>query len=485
MSRFNKKSIDSRKTENLAGGEAFKQSDKLHFISTLLTSFVKNEYYRSADDTINSIKTLIQNINDKTFAAKASIYARTEFGMRSITHVTAGEIAKHIKGEQWTKRYFDKVVYRPDDILEIMSYYMNNYGKPLPNSMKKGLRQSFNKFNGYQLAKYKKDTAKLSLVDAVNLLRPKPVEKNKEALKLLVEGKLKSTDTWEAKLTKAGQVAKTTEEKEQLKADAWKDLIIERKIGYFALLRNLRNILSQAPELVDDACKLLVDEKLIKKSLVLPFRYVTARDEIMKISSTDSRKILVAIDKALDISTANVPKFKGKTLVAIDISGSMCWGSTNDNDRPINQAALLGAILAKSNNADVIQFKENAKYKNYNPNDTTTTLVKKFTSTIGGGTNFNTIFNTADKAYDRIIILSDMEAWMGYNNPKESFKRYKQNTGANPHIYTIDLTGHGTMQFPENSVYSLAGFSEKIFNIMKLLETDKKALINTIESIEL
>ena len=41
------------------------------------------------------------------------------------------------------------------------------------------------------------------------------------------------------------------------------------------------------------------------------------------------------------------------------------------------------------------------------------------------------------------------------------------------------------MQFPEQSVYCLAGFSEKIFDIMKLLETDKHALINKINSIKI
>ena len=40
-------------------------------------------------------------------------------------------------------------------------------------------------------------------------------------------------------------------------------------------------------------------------------------------------------------------------------------------------------------------------------------------------------------------------------------------------------------QFPENNVYCLAGFSDKIFDIMKLLESDKKALVKKIEEVEL
>jgi 60 kDa SS-A/Ro ribonucleoprotein len=65
-------------------------------------------------------------------------------------------------------------------------------------------------------------------------------------------------------------------EKAELKAEAWAELLRTRKIGYFALLRNLRNIAEQAPELVPTACELLTDERLIRKSLVLPFRFSTA-----------------------------------------------------------------------------------------------------------------------------------------------------------------------------------------------------------------
>ena len=40
------------------------------------------------------------------------------------------------------------------------------------------------------------------------------------------------------------------------------------------------------------------------------------------------------------------------------------------------------------------------------------------------------------------------------------------------------------MQFPESNVFAIAGFSEKIFDTMKLMESDKKALINVIKKVE-
>ena len=51
----------------------------------------------------------------------------------------------------------------------------------------------------------------------VNIIHPIPNEKNADALAKLVKGELKSVDTWESKLTKAGQEAETEEQKDELK----------------------------------------------------------------------------------------------------------------------------------------------------------------------------------------------------------------------------------------------------------------------------
>jgi 60 kDa SS-A/Ro ribonucleoprotein len=58
---------------------------------------------------------------------------------------------------------------------------------------------------------------------------------------------------------------------------------------------------------------------------------------------------------------------------------------------------------------------------------------------VSGGTNFHAIFETANRAYDRIIILSDMQGWVNYNTPTRSFAEYKRRVGANPRVYSFDL----------------------------------------------
>lgn len=483
MSKFNT-TLPKQKTltENLAGGQAYKQSDELSLVSLLLTSFVNDQFYRDSKNSLEDLKRLITNIKDKEFVAKAAIFARDKFGMRSITHALAGELASQLNGAEWGKNFYEKVVVRVDDMTEILSYYLayktNKDNPKFPNSLKKGFAKAFDGFDAYQLSKYTGSNKEVKLVDVVNIVHPIPNIRNKEALSLLVKGELKNTETWESKLSKAGQIAETEEDLQTLKSDAWNELLTSRKIGYFALLRNLRNIINQAPESVSLACEMLVDEKLIKKSRVLPFRFSTAYDEINKIgTSKNVRDVLVAINTALDISTSNVPKFDGETLVVMDVSGSMCG-------RPSEIASLFGAVLAKSNSCDVMTFSTSASYMKYNPMDSVMTIRDKFRFS-GGGTNFRSIFTTANKKYDRVVILSDMQGWVGYTSPSAEFAQYKKKFNANPFVYSWDLAGYSTLQFPENKVFALAGFSDKVFDIMKLMETDKQALYNEIKKIQL
>lgn len=478
--KFNK-ILQNRKTKadavNLAGGQAYSQSDKLELVTMLLTSFLDDKYYRSGNETVKRITALVNRIEDKKFVAKAALYARREAGMRSVSHLVAGEIGHSVKGQLWTKDFFNQVSHRVDDVLEILAYSIAVHGKPLPNSVKKGLGQALSRFDAYQLAKYRKDSAELKLVDAVNLVHPP----HSEALRQLVNGTLAPANTWETRLTQAGQEATSDQDKTSRKAEVWTVLVKERKIGYFALLRNLRNILEQAPALTDEVAALLQDKRLIRRSMVLPFRFRTALDALEKadLQRGHRQKVVSAINRAVDISLANAPRFKGKTLIALDCSGSMIG-------KPMKVGSLFASVLYKVNDADFMLFSGDAKYVNFNTDDGTLSLAQRIEENAQwGGTNFHAIFKEARGVYDRIVILSDMQAWMGYYCPKDAFSEYVKRVGRRPKVYSFDLAGYGTLQFPERDVYTMAGFSDKTMETMRFLEDDKNALIREIENIDL
>ena len=176
----------------------------------------------------------------------------------------------------------------------------------------------------------------------------------------------------------------------------------------------------------------------------------------------------------------NVPAFEGKTLIAVDVSGSM-------NGRPLRIAALLAAVLYKSQaQADVLLFDTSAKALRLHPRDSLTTLASTIEkAATGGGTDFRLIFTALKQAYDRILILSDMQAWVGNHTPAAEAAAYRKKFKADPRIFSFDLTGHGSIQFPEAKVYALAGFTDAVLGVLKELEKDPAALVKAIEAVEL
>lgn len=460
---------------NLAGGQAFAESPRTELVSILLTSQLEDQFYRTAAQTADRLKELVARTDDKRFVAKAALYARHEAGLRSVSHLVAGELARAVKGEKWTSTFYDKVVRRPDDALEILAYSLATYGRPLPNALKKGLGRALARFDEYQIAKYRRDSAELKLVDAVNLLHPP----HSEPLRKLVSGTLAPAETWETRLTQAGAAAESDEDVSALKSAAWEELIRSRKLGYFALLRNLRNILEQAPQAVDEALALLVDDNLIRRSLVLPFRYLTAVEALETSRLPRVGEAIEAINDAVDKALANVPRFNGRTLVALDGSGSM-------RGQPMKIGSLFASVLVKANGADLIVFSNEAQYVTVNRRDSTLTVARAIEAQAPmGGTDFHAIFREARQAYDRIVILSDMQGWVGGTAPTSSFEAYKSRCEAAPRIYSFDLQGYGTLQFPERDVFTLAGFSDRTLETMRFLESDKSALLDRIEAVEL
>ena len=524
MSRYNQKVKRTVETvTNHQGGTGVKYDPKLELIA-ILTTGLDNSYYEKLSDRENRFVQLIDELSKKDieFVAKALVYARTVVGQRSVTHFGSVSLVKHLSGSAIGRRFFSKrdknaktggIVYRLDDVLEIIAAYQHfNPGKPLPNSMKKGFKAALESADAYELAKYQGKGKAVSLVDVVNLVRPKPTTPQMEGVfKDLMTGKLKQFNTVEDKNSKSGQdvaakvksgeITKAQAEVEltQAKESNYAELIKTRKIGYLALLRNLRNIIntSSNSELVSGACELLIDEKLIRKSLVFPHQIDIALEILLQeTSASASRPFVTALNKAYELAIPNLVELfsHGRTAVVIDTSGSMHGmghGVTMNgkaiNKHCIDKAALIGATLAKGIGADLYQFATTTEGIRYNPGDSINTIKNTCLSLqgrVGHGTDFGSIFSTlqASGKYDRIFIISDLQGGDRIVT-NSSFQSYKSKHGE-PFIYTVDIQGYGTTMFkPGNKLVQLFGYSADIYEMIKKAEVDPKAILREIESI--
>lgn len=469
-------------TVNSAGAPAYKSSSRFSLLALLSTSFNEDSFYASAASELTRLKTLIAE--DPKFAAKSAIFVRNNLGNRSITQAAMVELANTpgAKGQPWLSKAFTAFVRRPDDITNILAYQISRYKKPIPNAMRRGLAAAFNKFDAYSLAKYRSEDAAVTLVDAVNMLHPKPTEKNAEALAALMKGNLRNEETWETLVSAAGSDSKK-------KQEAWKKLLSEGKLGYLALVRNLRNISDVADrELLSQAAKALQNKELLKKSLILPFQLVTAYRELL--SKGASGELVDALAAAIELSCENLKPIKGNGAIFLDVSGSM--GDVATPKSPALTGTMFAAALCKTNPGIQFYTYASTAIKHVVPaNLGLITLQSRFGSWVsGGGTNLPAAYDLAAKGIkggtipklDYIIILSDEQTWMGAQSGAAAHKKFCADTGCSPKVFTFDLKSYGTATFPEENVFALAGFSEKILEVISLSLGDKDAFIKLVDS---
>jgi len=530
MSKFNVPKPAAPKFQNAAGGISFVLDSKIDLVIRLLSWFCNDGAYVSKEQQQQEIRALIQAIPDKQFVAKAAIFARTQWGMRSVSHLVTGELFRAgISKEPWARSFVDAVVERVDDMTEILAYWMsiafikNAKGRTkIPNAMLRGFRDAFGRFDTYQLGKYQAKSRSVSLVDLMRLVHPVPSPRNEEGLRKLVQGTLEADGTRQAAMVKATQDIQDPNEKQTAKNAVWHQML--PTMGVFELLKNLTHLIDEAPELVDDACKKLMDLAAIKRSRIFPFRYYTALSmvahhaEVSGASRALYPPVMQALGNALSIACENVPELQN-SLVVLDVSGSMQTpltayaaamararrGRSAMNPISVKEAgALMASVLAARSWAELMVFASDAKMALYVSNENPLTLARQL-ATVDGynghGTNFEAIFNRASRSYDRIVIFSDMfgcmcgmaegykgaSAWIHGGECTTAFAQYKQRTGADPYVYFVNLAGSGgSMLNPRNpKVVQLAGFSEKLFDLISMWEQDPNVLVHEVEKIKL
>jgi 60 kDa SS-A/Ro ribonucleoprotein len=528
------KSIPKPDTKNIQGHAAYVQDKWLKLLSMLNTLKLESQYYKSEAQTMKDLKNLINECvaEDAYFTAQCIVYSRcVGEGMRSITQLAAVYMAPHVAGKEWGKRFYSTwnkkdqrggVIFRPDDMSEIMIAYRalmatsrmteSKYKtKTITNAMKRGFKAALEKMDSYSLLKYKP-----SLLDVINMVRPNPklskaiveiagTEARKvSAFEAIVKGLSVSADTWEVAQSDAGQqVAKAVREGKLSKAEAvevlqeakaenWEGLLAENKLGILAALRNIRNILLTKPkaETIDKLCALVSNSEAILKGKIMPYQIDFAQEVTnSEFSDANSRKIVAALLKGYESSLPNLTAaLPGNTLVMVDFSGSMSTPildpnrKTNYKSSALDKAALIAATIAKATNGDIIRFGTSAEYVNYNANLDVFSLAKSLKKDMGG-TSLACAWSAASvsgRKYTRVFILSDNECNRGssYN----AYASYVEETG-DPYVYSVDLAAYGTTAIAGPKVRFYYGFGYQMFNDVAISEFNPTYHLDKVKKI--
>lgn len=504
--KFNFLKKEKNTVMNYEGTKAFKMTPAEELYSAVVTTGLSDTSYEKGNDRLQRIQYLIKK-NDPEFVAKLAVYARKDMYLRSIPLVLTAELAKQASGTDLVSRTVDGVVQRADEITELLAYYQSANQRTetkklnkLSKQIQKGLARSFNKFDEYQFAKYNRK-AEVTLKDALFLVHPKAKDENQQAVfNKIVGDTLETPYTWEVELSVLGQTKFATDAEKKLAfKNKWEELILSNKLGYMATLRNLRNILEAgvSSDAIFKVCSYLSSEKAVMNSKQLPFRFLAAYRELAAMNSPYLSSVLEALEDAVTVSAKNIKGFGFETsvVIAADVSGSMQKAVSPKSKILLYDIGLLMSMILQSQCKNVITGMFGDSWKRVPmPKNGILRNVNEFykrEGEVGYSTNgyliIEDLISKREKT-DKIMIFTDTQLWNSNgtrNTIEDSWKRYKS-IAPEAKLYIFDLAGYGRLPLDirQNDVYLIAGWSDKVFDVLNALE-NKKSAVQVIKKVVL
>ncbi|MHA4810432.1 TROVE domain-containing protein [Flavitalea flava] len=502
--KFNIMRKKASQTLNYEGEKSFVLTPQMELYSIVATAALNDQFYVKAEEKLLRIRKLIA-ANDAEFVSRLAIYAREEMNLRSVPLVMAVELAKQHSGNAIVGKLTGRVIKRADEIMELLAFYalanersgVKKLNK-LSKQIQKGLAEAFNKFDEYQFAKYNRD-ASVKLKDALFLVHPKAKDEAQQGLfDKIVKDELQTPYTWEVELSALGQqkfgsgILKSAALREK-----WEELIVSQKLGYMALLRNLRNILEAevGKDALDKVCAYLTNPGAVAKSKQLPFRFLSAWRELKDLKNGCVGKVLDALEEAVLLSAANIAGYDENTrvVIAADVSGSMQKAISVKSKVMNYDIGLLLAMLLQNRCENVLtgMFGDTWKWINV-PKKNILANVQEFhrrEGEVGYSTNGYLVIKDLlqwNKPVDKVMLFTDCQLWNSNNTGEslaELWKQYKRKApGAK--LYLFDLAGYGNtpISVMRDDVYLIAGWSDKIFDVLRAVDegTDAIERINRI-----
>jgi len=495
--KFNLLNRGKNRVQNLAGANAYRLSPEWELYTSVVTTSLNNSFYEQEEERIARVRNLIGSC-DPLFVARLAVYARTAMNLRSIPLVMAVELARVHKGDDLVRRLTAQTIRRADEITELLAYYQQANQRTgtkklnrLSKQLQAGLQDAFNAFDAYQFAKYNRDS-EVRLRDALFLVHPKAKDgQQQEVFNEIVSNSLPTPYTWETELSAVGQNSfATSKEKAAAFRAKWEELIDSEKLGYMALLRNLRNLLEAevSGEHILKVGNKLASEKAVESSKQLPFRFLAAYRELSKTPSLYATMLMTALERAVQVSARNITGFddSSRILIACDVSGSMQYPISPKSKIMRYDIGLMLGMLLKSRCAKVMTGIFGDRWKLISLPDTgilsNVDAFYKREDEVGYSTNgYLVIKDLIERRaeIDKVMMFTDCQLWNNNGNfqLEDQWKEYKK-ICPKAKLYLFDLAGYGNtpLDITREDVYLIAGWSDKIFNLLSAIDNGSDAL---------
>jgi 60 kDa SS-A/Ro ribonucleoprotein len=392
----------------------------------------EDQFYEDGVAIAERIKSLVPQV-EPARVAQLAIEAREQMKLRHAPLSVVREMARHEKHRVLVADTIERVIQRPDEMMELLAIYwadalgpqQQRKRQPVSAQIKKGLARALTKFDAYQLAKYDRDGA-VRIKDVLFLVHAKPRDADQAKVwKQLVDGELPSADTWEVSLS-SGKDKRGTFER----------LIAENRLGGLALLRNLR--LMQKAEVPRKTIADAIDA--MRTDRVLPYRFITAARYAPDFEPE--------LEAAMLKSIKGLVRLPGRTRLLIDVSGSMFQPLSAQSEMTRAEAACGLAILAREvcDEVEIFTFSQNVV--KVPPRRGFALRDAIINSQPHGSTYLGKAVAEIDRKGDRLVVFTDEQSHDTVSDPK-----------ARGTIVNVASYQHGVGHGPWTRVH---GFSEAV-----------------------
>lgn len=491
-------------------GAGYSREPKSELFLLAVTNMVSEKtFYESGKDRDKRFTDLVRQValEDPDWVARFVPYLRDTMNMRSASIVMAAELVhakltKPVPASKITNRtIIDSAIKRADEPAEMLGYWMSEWGKKLPQPVKRGVADAVERvYNERSAIKYDGGDKALRFADIVALVHPGtgfgwksalyryllderhghstleglellPIIKANSAAMAMSDEKFRDSFgatfveeaglTWEQASSKYGK----------LDAGFWEAMI--PNMGIFALVRNLRNfddakIGGPAEDLVRAK---LTDAETIAKSRMFPLRFFQA------FIATKTLTYARELETAIDLSLANVPSLPGTSLILVDISRSMDWAISAKSDvTRLAPASIFGAALAvRAEKADLVAFTNTAKEIHVRKGASVLLATKEIVDALPHeGTQTWQAVHQHFKGQDRVIIITDEQADYSGSMGRGDWtdKDPSSIVPATTPIFTFNVAGYAAGHAPsgKKNRYAFGGLTDAGFTAIELLE---------------
>jgi hypothetical protein len=419
------------------------------------------------------------------------------------------------------RQLIGSVLRRADEPGEMLAYWTSRYGRAVPKPVKRGIADAVARlYDERAFLRYDSEARRFRFGDVIDLVHPSPAAartawqgdlfrwaitarhgrdeappvslravqarwqlarlapaERHRGVRDVLDGRgqrelldLAAAGQWEWLLSWLGE---TPAENGLSKAEQWR-LILPR-LGYMALIRNVRN-LDEAGILDEEAAKLaarIADPEQVRRSRQFPFRFLSA------YLSAASLCWGHALEQALDAATANIPELPGRTLILIDTSASMGQPLSRHSAMTMVQAAALFGLATAIRNRDRAdlygfadgQFRvERSAYRR-----SVLKSVEALTLRIGEvgyGTRIAEAVRATYRGHDRVIILTDMQTFPDREGWGGHVSDVSASVPAHVPVYGFNLVGyrHSAMAAGLGNRHELGGLTDATFALIPNIE---------------